>query len=359
MKIVQYYPRGVAGDGGMTGAVQRLAVSLHRAGAETAIVYDEGSGQAPPVDGFTWLSVPHRGPKNQRVPDTRALATALRGADVVVLNSGFTPHNVVAARVARRQRIAYVVAPRGAYDPHIFLRRPWLKKLWWRRLEYPMVKRARAVHLFFEDETADLERLGYRGPTLVAPNGVEPPPDMEWDGGTAGSLLWLGRFDPQHKGLDLLVGALARVPRAARPSLRLVGPDWRDGRERIVALIRELDLTDWVSVEPPIYGDKKWSALKSATGFVYPSRWEGFGNSVAEAASLGLPLLVTPYPFGRLLHRRGGAVLAPATVEGLSEGLQAMAGAASLGVRARQIVLDEMSWENIGRSWLAQAEALL
>jgi len=124
-------------------------------------------------------------------------------------------------------------------------------------------------------------------------------------------------------------------------------------------LIRELDLADWVSVEPAIYGDEKWSALRSATGFVYPSRWEGFGNSVAEAASLGLPLLVTPYPFGRLLHRRGGAVLAPATVEGLSEGLQAMAGAASLGVRARQIVLDEMSWENIGRSWLAQAEALL
>ena len=27
--------------------------------------------------------------------------------------------------------------------------------------------------------------------------------------------------------------------------------------------------------------------------------------------------------------------------------------------RARQIVRDEMSWENIGRSWLAQAEALL
>jgi glycosyltransferase involved in cell wall biosynthesis len=359
MKVVQYYPRAVAGDGGMTGAVQRLAVSLHEAGAEAVIAYDDAGGTTEPLDGVTLIGVRHRGPKHQRVPDTKALATAVRGADVVVLNSGFTPHNVVAARVARRQGIAYVVAPRGAYDPHIFLRRPRLKKLWWRSLEYPMVKRARAVHLFFSDERADLERLGYHGPTLVAPNGVEPPADMVWDGGTAGSLLWLGRFDPQHKGLDLLVGALARVPRDVRPLLRLVGPDWRDGRERIVTLIRELDLADWVSVEPAIYGDEKWSALRSATGFVYPSRWEGFGNSVAEAASLGLPLLVTPYPFGRLLHRRGGAVLAPATVEGLSEGLQAMAGAASLGVRARQIVLDEMSWENIGRSWLAQAEALL
>ena len=153
--------------------------------------------------------------------------------------------------------------------------------------------------------------------------------------------------------------AVARVPRDARPALRLVGPDWRDGRERVTALVRELDLEEWVSIERPLYGDEKWSALKSAAGFVYPSRWEGFGNSAAEAAALGVPLLVTPYPLGRLLHRRGGAVLAPATVDGLAEGLQEVAGAASLGARARQIVLDEMSWDQVGRTWLEQAEALL
>jgi hypothetical protein len=36
-----------------------------------------------------------------------------------------------------------------------------------------------------------------------------------------------------------------------------------------------------------------------------------------------------------------------------------VAGAASLGATAREIVLDEMSWEHVGQSWLAQAEALL
>jgi glycosyltransferase involved in cell wall biosynthesis len=359
VRIVQYYPRAVAGDGGMTGAVQRLSLSMQRAGADAVIAYDEGGGGTHAADGLVWRPVKHRGPSTQRLPVGASLAEALRDADLVVLNSGFTPHNVAAARIARRHGIAYVVAPRGAYDPHIFLRRRSLKKLWWRYLEGPMVRRARALHLFFSDETADIERLGYRGPTLIAPNGVEPPPGLQWDGGTGGYLLWLGRFDPQHKGLDLLVRALAIVPRATRPKLRLVGPDWRNGREQIVALVRELDIAEWVSVEPPLYGDEKWSALKSATGFVYPSRWEGFGNSVAEAASLGLPLLVTPYPFGRLLHRRGGAVLADATVEGLAEGLQSVTGAASLGVRAQQIVLDEMSWDAVGRSWLAQAEGLL
>lgn len=359
MKIVQYYPRAIAGDGGMTRAVQQLAVSLHRAGAETAIAFDDASGRPTPVEGFTWLPVRHRGPKTHRVPDPKSFRAALRGADVIVMNSGFTPHNVLAARLARRQDTAYIVAPRGAYDPHIFLRRRQLKQFWWRCFEYPMVKQASAVHIFFKEEIANLEQLGYRGPTLVAPNGVECPPGMRWDGGTGGSLLWLGRFDPQHKGLDLLVTALGKIPRNERPALRLVGPDWRDGRQRILALIRQLDLGKWVSVEPAIYGDEKWSALKSATGFVYPSRWEGFGNSVAEAAAVGVPLLVTPYPFGRLLHSRGAAILAPATVEGLCEGLKAMPGAALLGARARQIVLKELSWDHVGRSWLTQAEAVL
>ncbi len=359
MRIVQYYPRAVAGDGGMTRAVRRLARSMQQAGAEAVIAYDRAGSEAPPIDGLTWYPVRHWGTTHERIPDSKGLAEALRHADLVVLNSGFTLHNVAAARIARRHGVPYVVAPRGAYDPHIFLRRPLVKKIWWRSVEYPMVKRARAVHLFFADETAGIERLGYNGATLVAPNGVEPPMGMQWDGGTGGYLLWLGRFDPQHKGLDLLVRALAIVPRDTRPSLRLVGPDWRDGRERITALVRDLHLEEWVSVEPALYGDEKWAALRSATGFVYPSRWEGFGNSVAEAASLGLPLLVTPYPFGRLLHRRGAAVLALPTVEGLAEGLQAVGGAAALGARARQIVLDEMSWDAIGASWLAQAKTLV
>ena len=359
MRIVQYYPRAVVGDGGMTRAVKLLARSMQRAGAESVIAYEKGSSPEPAIDGLTWHAVRHRGPQHQRVPDSKDLTEAMLDADLVVLHSGFTLHNVVAARIARRRGVAYVVAPRGAYDPHIFLRRRLLKELWWRAFEYPMVKRALAVHLFFTDETADLERLGYHGPTLVAPNGVEPPPGMQWDGGTGGYLLWLGRFDPQHKGLDLLVRALAIVPTETRPTLRLVGPDWRDGRERITALVRDLHLGEWISVEPALYGDEKWSALRSATGFVYPSRWEGFGNSVAEAASLGVPVLVTPYPFGRLLHRRGGAVLALPTVEGLAEGLQAVSGAATLGARAQRIVLDEMSWDAVGQSWLKQAEALV
>ena len=72
-----------------------------------------------------------------------------------------------------------------------------------------------------------------------------------------------------------------------------------------------------------------------------------------------MPTLVTPYPLGLLLHRRGAAVLADATVESLAVGLQTVVGAASIGARAREVALDELSWDEIGRSWLEQAKALV
>jgi glycosyltransferase involved in cell wall biosynthesis len=358
-RIVQYYPRALAGDGGMTGAVDRLAESLHRAGAAASVIYDEGAASSRSTQGVEWVRVRHRGPASQRLPQLKPLRRALRGADMVVLHSGFVPHNVVAARAARAEQVPYVVAPRGAYDPRIFTRRPYVKRLWWRAFEYPMVSRALAVHLFFDEERGNLEGLGYRGPVLVAPNGVEAPPGISWDGGSGGYLLWLGRFDPQHKGLDLLVRAVDRLPNHDRPYVRLVGPDWRGGKAAVATMVRDLGLAPWVSIEPAIYGEDKWRALASAVGFVYPSRWEGFGNSLAEAAAVGLPVLATPYPLGRLLARRKAAVLAQPTVDGLAEGLSALAKAAAMGPRARQVVLTEMSWDYVGRTWLDQTEELL
>ena len=54
-----------------------------------------------------------------------------------------------------------------------------------------------------------------------------------WDGGSGGYVLWLGRFDPEHKGLDLLLQALALLPSRERPTLRIHGPDWRGRKQKV------------------------------------------------------------------------------------------------------------------------------
>jgi glycosyltransferase involved in cell wall biosynthesis len=353
MRIVFYYPRAVVGDGGMTGAVRRLAHELALSGLEVSMVYAVGdAGGRDPV--VAWEKVDHVGVWRARAPVK--LGQVFEGHDLAIFHSAWVVHNVVAGAVARRVGLPYVLAPRGAYDPHIVRRKRLFKLAWWTAFEKKLVHEARAMHLFFESERSDMQALGYNGPWLLAPNGVEPPENVAWDGGSGGYVLWMGRFDPEHKGLDLLIEGMARMSPATRPPLRLVGPDWRGRKKSVSALIERLNLGAEVSVEGPVYGRDKWDLLAAARGFVYPSRWEGFGNSVAEAVSIGVPTVTTHYPLGQHLASQGGAILAAPSPEGLAGGLEKLSGpdAPQVGSKGSAIVRSEMSWDNVTSVWRRQ-----
>jgi glycosyltransferase involved in cell wall biosynthesis len=196
----------------------------------------------------------------------------------------------------------------------------------------------------------------------VAPNGVDAPEPPLWTGGAGGYLLWLGRYDPEHKGLDLLVRALALLDPAERPRLRLHGSDWRGGKAVLERLVTELGLAPWVAIGAGVYGAEKRGILIAADGFIYPSRWEGFGDSVLEAVSLGMPALCTPYPLGMHLARRGGAILAEATPEALKSGLEVFgdrARAAAIGTTGAEIARTDFAWPAVATSWLEQVAAIV
>jgi glycosyltransferase involved in cell wall biosynthesis len=359
VRIVTYHPRAKVGDGGITNSVRKLSAAWAGAGVDAVIAYD-GAGEVERTgDGVTWVPVRHVGPPAARQP--RHLGGALAGADVLVLNSAWSVPNVVAGAAARRAGVPYVLAPRGAYDPLIVARRRQLKRVWWWLFERHLVRSAAAVHAFFDEQRHDLLALGHDGPVVVAPNGVEVPPGYRWDGGSGGYVLFLGRFDPEHKGLDLLLHAVASLPPERRPTLRLHGPDWRGGKERVRELVEGLDLTGTVRVGPAVYGDDKWRLVTGATGLVYPSRWEGFGNALAEAAALGVPSLATPYPLARSLAERGGCIVVDPTPEGLADGLVRLGrpDAAEVGAKASRYVTEELTWDAVARRWLDGLDRLL
>ena len=356
MRIVTYHPRARVGDGGITNSVRRLSEAQARAGADVVIAYD-GRGPGGDERGVEWRPVPHLGRGRARVPI--GLGRAVGDADLVVLNSAWSTANAVAGRAARRAAIPYVLAPRGAYDPLIVRRKPRLRRAWW-PLERRLLLGAAAVHVFFDSQGAHVEALGYRGQLVVAPNGVAVPGAARWDGGSAGHVLYLGRFDPEHKGLDLLVDAIAELPAHDRPWLRMHGSDWRGGKRRVVGRIRDLGLEDHITVGDPVHGDAKWQLLSRSLGLVYPSRWEGFGNSLAEAAALGVPTLATPYPLASFLADRGACLVVEPRPAALAAGLRQLAGpgARDVGAAAAAVVSRELTWDAVARRWLAQAAPL-
>ncbi|CAN5412869.1 glycosyltransferase [soil metagenome] len=362
MRIVQYHPRALVGDGGISNSVRRLSAAMVAAGADVVIAHQAGPTSSPfaaDAGDARWQPVRHVGMRGVQVP--MGLHRVLDGADVLILNSAWTAHNVRAGAVATARGVPYVVADRGAYDPLILDRRRRVKRVWWHLLERRLVHRARALHVFFASQEGLVRRLGFDGELIVAPNGVIAPGGGGWDGGSGGAVVFIGRFDPEHKGLDLLVRAVASLPVDERPQIRMHGPDWRGGKAELETLVDALALRPWVHISQPVYGEEKWGLLRTAAGFAYPSRWEAFGNSTAEAAALGVPVLVTGYPLGRYLADHGGAMLAETTVEGLADGLRRLQGpdAAATGLRASQLVEDAFSWDAVARDWLAQLDGML
>jgi glycosyltransferase involved in cell wall biosynthesis len=357
-RIVHYYPRASVGDGGCSSAVRGWASAVAQTGAQVSVVCDD-MGDIPPSGQVCWLATAHRRRGRFRCPV--GLERVLSRGDVLILHSGWVYYNVHAARVAAASGVPYVLTPHGAYDPNVFRRTRPAKRIWWALFERRLVRQACAIHVFFEEQRQQLRQLGYTGPVIIAPNGLAAPPFEPRPAGST-DLLWMGRFDIETKGIDLLLCALASLPPAMRPSTRLHGPDWRGGRQRVADLIRQLHLEGVVTIGDPLYGAEKWKALRDCALFVFPSRWEGQGLMALEAAAAAAPLVVTSTTaVGRHLAAADAAILVEPTPESIAAGILTgcSAPARELGARASAFVRKQFSWPSVAESYAQQLQAVL
>ncbi|MFV8825090.1 glycosyltransferase [Thauera sp. WH-2] len=101
-------------------------------------------------------------------------------------------------------------------------------------------------------------------------------------------LLAVGRLAPQ-KGHADLIRALATLPDPPRCVILGEGPE----RERLERLVRHSGLEERVHM--PGVRDNPYPWYRNAMGFVLPSHWEGYPNTLLEAMHFGLPIVATRY----------------------------------------------------------------
>ena len=139
-----------------------------------------------------------------------------------------------------------------------------------------------------------LEEIGFHGTVTVLHGEYAGSLEVEPPAAAEPLLVFAGRHIAE-KRVPALVRAFERV-HAERPELRC--EIYGDGPERpaVLELVRELGLE--ASVEAPGFVDSERvdAALRRAACMVLPSRREGYGLVVLEAAARGTPSVVAAGP---------------------------------------------------------------
>lgn len=125
------------------------------------------------------------------------------------------------------------------------------------------------------------------------------------------------------KGFDVLVKAFSTTYTSMGGSLVIVGAG--EEQDRLAAQAQELGVSDAVH----LFGfmSNPWSVAARADVFVLSSHYEGFGNVVAEAAALGVPIVSTDCQSGPaeiLRHNPRSLLVAVGDSDGLGRAIQTL-----------------------------------
>jgi glycosyltransferase involved in cell wall biosynthesis len=174
---------------------------------------------------------------------------------------------------------------------------------------------------------ARLHALGLRGEPEVLRGewaGTLERPDPEPAGDT---VVFAGRLIPEKRAPAVVAAVVAAAGR--RPGLR--GAIYGDGPERaaVAAEIERLGAGDVVSAHGFVTAEELGDALRHAICLVLPSRREGYGMVLVEAASLGVPSVTSAAPDNAAVEHVedgvNGFVAASAGAEDLAAAIVAVA----------------------------------
>jgi glycosyltransferase involved in cell wall biosynthesis len=226
-----------------------------------------------------------------------ALERTIKDYDLVHLHSVFLWPTWMAARIARKQRVPYVISPHGMLVKELFQnKRMFLKSVWERCFGRRMIGSASAVHVTAKKELDELKRFDFDLPApWVVPIGIDKPKidlceDSEAFPDCKDFALFLGRIS-WKKGLNRLIEAWVNVPDVM---LLIAGNDEESYRPELEQLAVESGVADRIRFVGMVQGALKWRLFRDAEVFILPSHSENFGISVLEAMSMGCPVVVTP-----------------------------------------------------------------
>lgn len=246
-----------------------------------------------------WKELPYYKDLSQgKISSLAQLPAPFNKPDLIVLEQfyPFGKHIGFLYRIIK-SHIPFTIVPRGELTQEAQTQKKWKKKIANFLFFSSLARQAAAIqYLTAREQSACGTRWNKKG--FVIPNGASLPSQITrtYQPNAPLKLLYIGRLNIFHKGLDLLVQACSLVKERlekARVTLDIYGPDLLDNREQLTRRVKELGLSSWVRIHKELYKEDKTQALRQADVFVMASRFEGHPMGLIEALAYSLPCVAT------------------------------------------------------------------
>lgn len=290
-----------------------------------------------------------------------------RPADIMHVHSYRNYLADVAALTARRRAIPLIVQLHGSLSGY---RSIVERKGHWLYAAYDTLTRPlptlRAARFIVSTcvEAHEAERFGLDSSRIcIIPMGIDPDhyvfPGIARD---PHQITFVGRL-AEDRHVEGLLRSLALM-RDLTWSCAVVGGEERRSYlsargyvNRLKLLARDVGVAERIDFTGPLYGDELRQTYARSGIFVYPSRYENFGQTILEAAAAGCALVTTPVGVANDLIDDGasGFLIEQDKPELLTQRLRWLlehpAEQAALGARARALVRQNFAWQPILRRY--------
>lgn len=297
--------------------------------------------------------------------DIKKLPAPFNKPDLVVFHELYRVEYLKIYKNLLKNKIPYVIVPHGELRKEAQSQKR-IKKLVANFLLFNrFIKKSKGIQCLSQKE---LENTKFKKYKFIGTNGVNVPDVYKKEfKNEIVNLIYIGRLDIHVKGLDLLLKAIKLVKEVQNEKsfrLNIYGPSVLNRYERIESLIDEYDLKEVINLNHEVSGKEKVDKLLENDIFIQTSRHEGMPMGILEAMSYGLPCIVTEGTTLRSFIEDSDAGWGAETDENsianaIIKAIEEKKTLKQKSVNARKVIIENFSWEIIGKQTIEKYKELL